>query len=87
MNYQLSPYLSVKRIDNEVFVLDRKNGQMHTFNSSAAFLWGCLERGVAVNELGPSLTASFEVEPASAQADAEAFVADCEKKNLLTILP
>lgn len=75
--------LSWRLLEDEVIALDLEQSVYLTANSSGALLWGARARGAARRELAGILVNAYELDPAQASADAEAFLADAAARDLL----
>jgi hypothetical protein len=85
MNYELAQDLTIKKIEETIFVLDRKNSVLHSFNDTGAFLWERLEQHVAVEGLCQMLTESFEVSPEQARCDISEFLNTLEEQKIISL--
>lgn len=54
-------------------------------NPSAAFLWDQLKEARTLDQLISALTENFEVSPARAQEDTEAFLAELQSHSMVTV--
>ncbi len=52
-------------------------------NETGAFLWGLLEKGAEREELVAKMHSEYEVDPATAAADVDAFLAQLMDKGLV----
>jgi hypothetical protein len=69
MKYKISADLSVRKIENEIFVLNRKNSNLHSFNKTGAFLWEMAQQGKNADEMLKALTDKYDVSIETAQKD------------------
>ncbi len=72
-----------RHIDGEVVALDRNDSTYIAINPSGAALWPALERGATLDELVAILLERFEVQPAQARADVEAFLGHLSERDLI----
>lgn len=75
--------LSQRQVADELFVLDRTNSRIHTFNRTGKVLWERIVNGATEEELIVELTDRFEVAPDEARADVADFVGLLNKAELL----
>lgn len=75
--------LEWKEIDGEVVALDGREAEYLTVNGSGALLWRLLAASATRNELVDALLETFEVEPATASADTDAFLDALSQRGLL----
>lgn len=73
--------LAFRRIAGELFIVDAAGSRLHELNGTAAVVWESLAAG---KDPAAALAAEYEVDPAAARADAEAFVKDMLAAGLLT---
>lgn len=75
--------LTWRRISDEVIILDLDRSVYLALNQSAAVLWEKLADGATSDDLEQLLVAEFGVDVAHAQSDVAAFLASCERENLV----
>ena len=75
--------LDWREIDGEVVALARKDSTYLSVNRCGTALWPALARGATVDELVQILLERFEVEPARARADVEAFLDSLDQRGLI----
>jgi hypothetical protein len=85
MNYAIAEELSIRKIEDTIFVLDRKNSMMHTFNDTGAFLWEGIQQNTPVERLCEMLTDGFELSSELARSDVAEFLNNLEKQHLISI--
>ena len=85
MKYTLNEQISVKTIEDEVFIYDRSSTTIHSFNETGAFLWKAVAEETDSEQVIAKLMAEFDVDSETAQNDVEKFIRDLESKALLTI--
>lgn len=85
MKYKIAKELSIKKIEDTIFVLDRKTSTLHSFNDTGAFLWEGVQQQLPVERLCEMLTESFEVSLEQAQIDISEFLNNLEKQQLIFI--
>jgi hypothetical protein len=72
-----------RQVGDDIVILDLRSSQYLSANASAGLLWRGLERGASRDELIAELTREYEVEPDTAAADVDEFLADCRARDLL----
>lgn len=75
--------LTWQEIDDEIVVLDLRASSYLRLNGTGAHLWKELEQGADVAGLVDSLVATFEVDPATARRDIDAFLRQLRRADLL----
>ncbi|MBN1578965.1 MAG: PqqD family protein [Chitinispirillaceae bacterium] len=73
MKFQLSPGLSMRKIDGEVFIYDRNKSLIHTFNETGALMWEAFEKGLEKKEMMERLLDAYDIDASTASADFDAF--------------
>jgi hypothetical protein len=84
MKYAINGDLSSKEIAGELFIYNRKNSTIYTFNGTGVRIWALLKEGVAFDELSWRLCEEYDVSPAEADADVSAFVKNLRDNGLIT---
>ena len=74
-----------EQIDDEVIVLELDNSVYFRVNGTGAELWGLLERSATPEELAKVLVDNYELEPARAFADVEAFLKALEAARMIEL--
>lgn len=62
--------LMVREVDGEILVLDTVQDLVHQLNASASLIWRMHHQGADPEQIAASLSETFEVDPATARADA-----------------
>jgi hypothetical protein len=86
VQYTVNSQLSVRRIDEEIFILDRSNNTLHSFNGTGAFVWERVQQGTGVEEIAADLAAAFDVAPDQAREDVFDFLLTLEKAKLASVV-
>jgi hypothetical protein len=73
-----------RQIKDAVIVLDLRTSTYFSVNRTGARLWSHLLAGATISELARALSEAEGVDPDRARADVEAFVADLERRAVLT---
>ena len=74
MQFKISDQLSVRKIENEIFILNRKDSRLHTFNGTGAALWETMQTDGSCNALIKKLTETYNVDPPTAEKDVTDFL-------------
>ena len=69
--------------DTEHLVLDRRNGQLHRLNATAAMVWSACDGEHSIEEIAALLRASFEDAPEHLEADVAQALHQLRTKGLL----
>lgn len=72
-----------QRIDGETILLDLASSTYLGVNGSGSVLWPALVEGCTRDHLVTQLSHAYDLDPARAAADVEAFLADCRDRGYL----
>lgn len=75
--------LEWRQIDDEVVMLDTREGTYLALNSSAAVLWTALAAGASRGELAGILVERYGIETRQATEDADEFISSLAECGLL----
>lgn len=75
--------LEWRQIDDEVVLLDTRQGTYLALNSSAAQLWTALACGASREDLAGILVETYGIEKRQATEDAEEFISSLAERGLL----
>ena len=84
-SYSLNNALSVRKVDEEIFILDRSTNVLHSFNGTGAFIWERLQRSDQLDDIAAAVAADYEVTPEQVREDVFDFLLTLEKAHLLTV--
>jgi len=87
MNYSIKGDFSSKEIGGELFIYNRKHSTISSFNATGAFIWGLLNKGLAIDEICRRLCEDYDVLPAEAAKDVSDFVKYLGENGIITFLP
>jgi hypothetical protein len=85
MQFLITPELTIKKVVDTIFILDRKNSAMHSFNDTGVLLWEGIQRNAPVERLCEILTEGFDVSIEQARSDVAEFVNNLEEQKLISI--
>jgi hypothetical protein len=77
--------ITVREIDGEIVVLDRRFNRLHQFNGTASFIFKRCGEGLAASAVAAALVREFEVADELAQHDVEAFLGALREMDLLDL--
>jgi hypothetical protein len=72
-----------REVDGETLLLDLRTSKYLVVNPSATLLWRHLAEGTTRAELVAALAAEYDLDPAEAAADVDAFLDDCRARELV----
>jgi len=75
--------LTWQEIDEDIIILDLRASAYLKLNGTGAHLWKELEQGSDVAGLVNSLIGTYEVDPATARGDVDAFLRQLQRADLL----
>ncbi len=83
MPYLINKQLSVRTINDEVFIFNRARARVHTFNKTGAFLWKQLALCDNSGQLADRLSDNFIIERVQAEADVKTFLQTIQELDLV----
>ena len=86
MRYKIADQLSIRRIENDIFILNRNDSHLHTFNESGAELWSAIESNDSSEALLETLIRTYDVDRVVAEKDVDDFLAELMAMHLITPL-
>jgi hypothetical protein len=86
MRYKLSDNLSIRKIEQEIFILNRADSRLHTFNEAGAFLWNAVQNNELSEAIVDEFVNNYDVDRPTAQGDVANFLEDLSSQHLITIL-
>lgn len=75
--------LAWRAVEDELIAIDVRDSSYLSANDSGLLLWRTLAEGTTREGLVAALTEQFDVDPATAGADVDAFLADLRERGLL----
>jgi len=85
MNLSIQANLSTQKIDGELVILDKGNGQIHQLNSVASFIWQHIEDGLDISVITKQLVESFDIDELTAKTDLDKILQQFEELKLINI--
>lgn len=76
-------YVVSKRLDDDVLVVDGRDGRIHLLNTTAAMLWECLDGDVTLGELAGELAEAFHAPVEEVNADVLSVARELGRRGLL----
>jgi hypothetical protein len=86
MKFKIAEHLSVREIDNEIFILNRNDSHLHTFNESGAMLWKAMARCDSSDAMVDEIMLFYEVNHARAEKDVAEFLGELLTMHLIESL-
>lgn len=75
--------LAAREVAGELYIVDIEAETLHSLNPAALLIWNCLEKGLDAEKTARCLAAEFDVTPAAAAKDVEAFIKTLAAKGLI----
>ncbi len=75
--------LAERIIDGQALIVNAEGGEILVLNEVGAFVWTLLDGTRSVASLVESVLAEFDVDPATARVDVEAFLSGLEARKAL----
>ncbi len=83
--FEIDNKLSIRKIDNEFFILNRKTSALHSFNKTGTFLWDHIQKGYTLKNLINKITTRFEVSKKQAEEDIFSFLISLQDQHIIKI--
>lgn len=64
-----SAQLSVKEIDGQTVILDRRHGKLHELNATAGYVWHCCDGRTSAHDIAAATAREFNADPAVVERD------------------
>jgi Coenzyme PQQ synthesis protein D (PqqD) len=74
MEFTLNPELSIRKIEKETFVFNRKDCQVHSFNRSGTFLWEIVQKSASHSAAVDAMFDEYDVDRQTAEKDVREFL-------------
>jgi hypothetical protein len=87
MKYSINGDLSTKEIGGELFIYNRKNSTIYSFNGTGVFIWNQVSKNLPFDEISRRLCEEYDVTPAEAQNDVSDFVKNLCDNGLIAVAP
>jgi hypothetical protein len=76
----------ISQLGSELVLMDTKTGEYMGVNAVGTLIWNLLAEPRPVTELVAALTQQFEVSEAQCKAEVEQFIADLDKRKLISLV-
>ena len=83
--YRRNPQTAGRVIDGQAFVVTPDDNKLHTLNGTATRLWQLAAAGLSPDEAAAALCAEYEIDGATAERDAAAFLDDLVARQILVV--
>ncbi len=83
--YRRNPNTAGRIIDGLAFVVTPDDNKLHTLNGSATRLWTLALRGLDVDDAVKALIDAYEIDDATARADAQECLDDLVARTILVV--
>ncbi len=78
--------ISVRKIENEIFIFDRKSSRIHSLNRVASFIWELLVDNIDPGKVTERVNNQFEIDKETAEKDTTEFITELKEKKLLQFI-
>lgn len=83
--YRRNPQTAGRVIDGLAFVVTPADNKLHTLNGSATRLWTLAKLPLSVDDAAAALVEVYDVDGATARADAEACLEDLVARDIFVV--
>ncbi len=82
-SYRIAPHVMFEELGHEIVLLDMEKGMYFGLNATGKLIWQELRQGASVEQLAARL-AELAEDRARVEVDLRAFLADLDKRGLIT---
>lgn len=82
---EIAPHVRYVRVEGDYVLMDLKRGIYLGLDSVASRIWQSLSEHGDANRAAEELCAEYEVEPERALSDIETWIAEWERKDLVSV--
>lgn len=76
--------LAFRELAGEVIVIDLEKSVFYSLNPVGSLIWQCCDGQTAVAQIVDRIVDEFEVDPATAEADCQAWLADLTQQGIIS---
>lgn len=77
--------VSVREVDGETIILDRRGEMIHQLNCTASYIWKCCDGVSTLDDISAQLAAAFDVDVQTAVHDVTLLVLRLRQLHLLEL--
>lgn len=85
IQYELKSNLTIRKIKKELFVFDRDNATVHTFNEIGAQIFLLMENNTSQSDIIKLIMEQHDVSMETCQNDISEFIQELQHKQLITV--
>lgn len=79
----LNEDMSIRTINNESFIYDRKTSEIHTLNKTGSLILDLLSKNNDLEQIAQEIHKKFEIDPDNAFKDTKDFITELLSKKVL----
>lgn len=83
MKYNVDTSLSIRKIDTEVFIFERKSSIIHTLNCTGARIFELLKSGIDSEHIPDLIIEEYQISIDVAKKDVNKYVEELESKRII----
>ncbi len=70
----INPQVISKDVEGKVYILDPRNGTIHTLNETASFIWRCLKTPHSIKQIAQKMGENFQIDEIKSLHDITTFI-------------
>ena len=83
MKIKVNTELSIRKIDDEIFIYDRNKSLIHAFNETGVIFWEALINEIPFQQLSNQITEKYDVEPEDVANDLAVFLKELKSLGIV----
>lgn len=83
MKYRIKTHLAIRKIGNEIYIVDSKNSILHKINPTGSFIFERIKNNKSKQDIIKELIETYDVDYETASKDLEEFISQLISKNLI----
>lgn len=83
----INPEISVKKIADEIFMYNRQQSLIHSFNETGALILESIQEQKNIEQICQKVVSQYEIDPHEAQEDILQFLEALLQQNIIQNVP
>lgn len=81
--FKINPEISVKKIADELFMYDRQQSLIHSFNECGALILESIQKQLDIDQICLEITSQYEIDVKEAREDLLQFIETLVQQNII----
>lgn len=82
--FKINPEISIKKIADEIFIYDRKNAFIHSFNDTGVLIIESIQKQMNLEQICQQIVTQFEIDPEEARKDTIQFIENLVQNSIIS---